>query len=81
MVGLEIFKGKNTHGSYYSILSELRIEDRRGFKNVIRVTQTDVEELLNMVSPFISRKNTSFRQAFPASDKLAVILRYLATGD
>jgi len=45
------------------------------------MTPTDFEELLNMVSPIISRKNTSFRQAIPASDKLAVILRYLATGD
>jgi hypothetical protein len=61
MVGSEICKVKNTHGSYYSILSELRIEDRRGFKNAILMTQTDFEELLNVVSPFIYRKNTSFR--------------------
>jgi hypothetical protein len=45
------------------------------------MTPTDFEELLNMVPPFISRMNTSLRQAISASDKLAVILRYLATGD
>jgi hypothetical protein len=45
------------------------------------MTPTGFKELPNMVSPFISRKNTSFRQAIPSSDQLAVMLRYLATGD
>jgi hypothetical protein len=61
---------------YNSILSELRNENRRGFKNVIRMTPTDFKELLNMVSPFISEKNISFRQAISAIDKLVVVLRY-----
>jgi hypothetical protein len=47
-----------------SIVSELRIEDRRGFKNVIRMTPTDFEELLYMLSPFISRNNTFFDRLF-----------------
>jgi hypothetical protein len=77
----KFFKERIPHGAYNYILSELRIEYRRGFKNVIRMTPTDFEELLNMVPPFISRMNTSLRQAISASDNLAVILRYLATGD
>jgi hypothetical protein len=40
------------------------------------MTPTGFKEFLNMVSPFISRKNTSFRQAVPSSDQLTVILRY-----
>jgi hypothetical protein len=43
------------------------------------MTPTDFEELLNVVSLIVSLKNTSFRQALPSSDKLAVILRYLAS--
>jgi hypothetical protein len=39
------------------------------------MTPTGFKELPNMVSPFISRKNTSFRQAIPSSDQLAVMLR------
>jgi hypothetical protein len=58
----KFLKERKSHGANnYSFLSELRIEDRRGFKNVIRMTPTDFEELLNMVTPIISRKNTSFR--------------------
>jgi hypothetical protein len=40
------------------------------------MTPTDFEELLNLVSPIIFRKNTSFRQAVSASGKLAVIMRH-----
>jgi hypothetical protein len=45
------------------------------------MTPTDFEDLLNMMSPIISRKNTTFQQEIPASNKLAVTMRYLATGD
>jgi hypothetical protein len=68
----KLLKERKSHGACNSVLSELRIEDRRGFKNVIRVTPTDFEELF--VSPTISRKN-AFRQAVPATDKLADVLR------
>jgi hypothetical protein len=70
---------RKSHRAYNSVLSELSIEDRRGFENIISMTPTGFKELLNMVSPFISRKNTSFRQAIPSSDKLAIIL--IHTGD
>jgi hypothetical protein len=56
----KFLKERISHGAYNSILSELHIEDRRGFKNIICMTSMDFEELLNVVSPFISQKNTSF---------------------
>jgi hypothetical protein len=42
----KFLKGRKSHGTYNYILSELRIKDRKGFKNVIRTTPTDFEELL-----------------------------------
>jgi hypothetical protein len=69
-----------SHGAYNSVLSELRIEDRRGFENIISMTPTGFKVLLNMVSPFISRKNTYFRRVIPSSDKWAVILIYNSLG-
>jgi hypothetical protein len=74
----KLLKEGKSHGACNSVLSELRIEDRRGFKNAIRMTPTDFEELF--VSPTISRKNASFRQAVPATDKLAVVLRCQSLG-
>jgi hypothetical protein len=64
----KFLKERKSHGAYNSVLSKLLIEDRRGFKNVIHMTPTDFEELPNMVSPIISRKNTYFRQAIPTTD-------------
>ncbi|GFT51223.1 protein ALP1-like [Trichonephila clavipes] len=39
------------------------------------------EELVALVSPSIERKNTSMRKAIPAAERIALTLRYLATGE
>jgi hypothetical protein len=72
----KFLQDRKSHGVYKSVLSELRIEDRRGFEKIISMTPTDFKVFLNMMSPFISPKNTSFRHALPSSDQLTVILRY-----
>jgi hypothetical protein len=64
----KFLKERKSHGAYNPILSKLRTEDRRGFKNVICMTPMDFEELLNVVSQTISQKNTYFLQAVPATD-------------
>ncbi len=42
---------------------------------------TDSEHLLEKVSPMISKENTQLREAFPAKVRLAITLRFLASGD
>ena len=37
--------------------------------------------LLRHVEPYISKENTRFRESVPASTRLAVTLRYLASGE
>ncbi|GFW79609.1 protein ALP1-like [Trichonephila clavipes] len=39
------------------------------------------EELVALVSPSIERKNTSMRKAIPAAERIALTLRYFATGE
>lgn len=64
------------------VLSEVRELDKgRLFKNFTRMTTTDFDLLLAMILPAISKKDTQFREAIPGSTRLAVTLRYLATGD
>lgn len=41
----------------------------------------DFDFLLNSIGPKIARKNTSFRQAISVQERLALTLRFLATGD
>lgn len=41
----------------------------------------DFEILLNKVGPHIAKKDTKWRKAIPANERLALTLRFLATGD
>lgn len=64
-------------------VDELNLEYRSdlGFKNFFRMKNSDFEHLLSIIAPKIIKKDTSFRQAIPASQRLAVTLRFLASGD
>jgi hypothetical protein len=51
------------------------------FKNFTRMSTEDFFVLLESVGEIISKKDTRFREAIPAKLRLAVTLRFLATGD
>lgn len=50
-------------------------------KNFLRMTSNDFENLLTAIGPKIARQDTNYRLAIPARERLAVTLRYLASGD
>lgn len=52
-----------------------------GFRNFFRMSSTTFETVLNMIAAKITKQNTTFREAIPAHERLAVTLRFLATGD
>lgn len=60
---------------------ELLHEPSGEFDNFMRMSLTDFEYILTKVSPIISKKDTQLRQAIPAKVRLAITLRFLATGD
>ena len=64
-----------------TLLNKLKMEDAMGFRNFTRLTPTDFEELLLMVGGKISKQDTKFRETITASLRLAVTLRFLASGD
>lgn len=49
--------------------------------SVSRMSTVDFELLLKLIAPKIQRQNTKLRDALPVQDRLAVTLKYLATGD
>ncbi|KAH1021873.1 hypothetical protein HUJ04_011357 [Dendroctonus ponderosae] len=63
------------------LLCDLAIDDTGKFKNFCRVFSSDFELLLNIIGPKIQKQNTNFRLAIPIKERLAVTLRFLATGD
>ena len=62
-------------------LGELVAESSGEFKKFTRMTTVDFESLLDKISPLISKQDTQLRTAVPARIRLAITLRYLATGD
>ncbi|KAF0742397.1 protein ANTAGONIST OF LIKE HETEROCHROMATIN PROTEIN 1-like [Aphis craccivora] len=60
---------------------ELNFEPSGEFENLTHLNHTDLQYLLSKVSPIISKKDTHWRLAIPAKLRLAITLRYLATGD
>ena len=58
-------------------MQELRVADQNAFANYVRLPPHMFDELLNMVSPVIQRRNTHMRPVLYAG----MTLRHLATGD
>ncbi|KAJ8710628.1 hypothetical protein PYW08_009143 [Mythimna loreyi] len=71
-----------TRNSMENQLSELLQEpESKEFQNFVRMSDSNFEYLLEKISPEISKQDTDFRESIPAKIRLAVTLRYLATGD
>lgn len=55
--------------------------DSKLFNNFNRMSKSDFDFLLNKIGPKIKRKDTNMRTAIPITTRLAITLRFLATGD
>lgn len=62
-------------------IGELLKEPSGEFENCYRMSLEDFEFLLSKISPLICKNDTRFREAIPAKTRLAVTLRFLASGD
>lgn len=62
-------------------ISQELILDKYLFKNLTRMSKSDFEFLVNTIGPKIKRKDTNMRNAIPVTTRLAITLRFLATGD
>ena len=68
-------------GWYHTLMVELEREHTSHFKNFLRVTPAHFDELLARITPRIERCDTNYRAAIPPGMKLAITLRFLATGN
>jgi hypothetical protein len=58
----------------------LRLEDQGGLQNLTRIPISDFEKLATIIGPQ-PKRDTNFREKIPINERLAVTLRFLATGD
>ncbi|XP_017493066.1 PREDICTED: uncharacterized protein LOC108381162 isoform X2 [Rhagoletis zephyria] len=70
-----------TSGFYSTLRFKLRQQDPQWFKNFVRMSCEDFDYLVEHLTPYIGKSNTRFRKAISVGERLAVTLRYLATGD
>jgi hypothetical protein len=65
-----------------SLLADLNFQSVRGlYKNVTRMSPSEFEFLTNLIGENISKNDTAFRKAISVQERLALTLRFLASGD
>ena len=68
-------------GSYAGIVTDLAAEDLPSFKHYMRMDVNSFRRLVEVISPRIVKKNTRMRSPISPSERLALTLRFLATGE
>ncbi|GBM23794.1 hypothetical protein AVEN_271147-1 [Araneus ventricosus] len=63
------------------MLTDLRKEPSGKFENFCRMSATDFEHLLCRIGILIARRETNMGESIPMQERLAVALRFSATGD
>lgn len=63
------------------LLNELRNEEASLYKNFVRMRAVDYDFVLERITPIISRQDMLMRASISPSERLAVTLRFLATGN
>ena len=69
------------YGHYETLLAELNREDIPAFRNYTRMDPDMFYELVERLTPRIQKQDTWYRKALEPGLKVAITLRYLATGD
>ena len=71
---------RQTQGVCDHLLRELEAEDPEQFRQFHRMDRGSFEDILRIVSPYIVKRDTNMRSALKPRERLAVTLRFLATG-
>ena len=68
-------------GFYETLVQELKFEGKSEYKNFLRMTPHNVNEILVLIHDDITKPNTNVHDSVPANIKLASTIRFLTTGD
>ena len=72
---------REERGAYHNIMAELYATNIPGFTNFMRMTPEFFEMIKNRLEPRIARQATNYRAPISVGEKLALTIRYLATGE
>ena len=71
---------RNNYGAYHQLLKELQMGDESSYKNFLRMDIDSFQSILALIAPEITYRDTHLRKAIPPGERLALTLRFLATG-
>ena len=74
-----MFRMRQQYGAYDLLLAELRSSDKAKYRGFVRFTPSEFDDLLVIIREDIAG-STRGRLPIPADVRLAITLRYLATG-
>ena len=81
----DYLRKRREHGAFWTLLNELCDPRSLGhaaeFKRFTRIDLPLFEEILNAIGPLIHRQDTNYRECVTPGERLAITLRFLATGD
>jgi len=66
---------------YARLMEELRVEDPQSFFNYLGMEPAMFDELVPQVGPRIEKHDAKMRKVLPLGLKLAITVRFLASGD
>lgn len=69
------------YGNYTNLMRELEQESHGDFTNYMRMEPRMFHELLIRLSPRLTKQDTKFRRPLEPGLKLAIALRYMASGN
>jgi len=72
---------RRERGAYNQLVQELRHEDDREYANYFRMPSHKFEDLLQQIQDCLTREDTMMRPSIQPSERLAVTLRFLASGE
>ncbi|KAM4526269.1 uncharacterized protein V3H82_000654 isoform 2-T2 [Fundulus diaphanus] len=70
----------NRQEDFHHLVAELGLDNQKHHQ-YFRMSAEQMEELLSLVGPELRRQSTTYRAAIEPKQRLAVALRYLASGD
>jgi hypothetical protein len=66
-------------GAYSNLVRELEVDG--SLRNYLRMTKAQFDNIVTRVTPVLQRSNTTFRASITPGERVAVTLRFLATGE
>ncbi len=76
----EILRRHEELGGFHRLVLELRL-DRERFQRYFRLDIQQFDSLLMKIGPLIAMQSTNYSRPISPSERLAICLRFLATGD